>query len=254
MAFVGGIVVGRDSPRPLPDAAAAPDPALLEPPRVIVGGPDGEPADNALDEVTYPGRLGGAGPRDERLRGLPLYTAGVAPRQPTPTPAQAPPAAAAASDQPEAPDVAAPPSAAPLPAAASGQPASADDASPLPAAPLSAEIPDQPASADVSKPTPTTPLPAVAPDQPAPAEVAASAEAGDPYTVQVAALRAPAAARAFADRLLARGFPAYVVEPAPGAPVAIYRVRVGRYAERGAAEQVQRRLEREEQLSPWITR
>ena len=72
--------------------------------------------------------------------------------------------------------------------------------------------------------------------------------------MQVAALRAADAAEEFAGRLLAKGFPAYVVEPAPEGPVAMYRVRVGPYADRGEAERVRRRLEQEEQLAPWITR
>lgn len=84
-----------------------------------------------------------------------------------------------------------------------------------------------------------------------PANAMVSAEG---YTVQVTALRRPDAARQVAVRLLARGFPAYVVQPASDAPVAVYRVRVGRYADRGEAERVLQRLEREEQFKPWITR
>ena len=78
--------------------------------------------------------------------------------------------------------------------------------------------------------------------------------ASDPYTVQVAALRSAAAAEEFAGRLRAKGFPAYVVEPAPDGPAAMYRVRVGTYADHGEAERVRQRLEQEEQLTPWITR
>lgn len=78
--------------------------------------------------------------------------------------------------------------------------------------------------------------------------------ASDPYTVQVAALRSAVAAEEFAGRLRAKGFPAYVVEPAPDGPAAMYRVRVGKYADHGEAERVRQRLEQEEQLTPWITR
>ena len=77
---------------------------------------------------------------------------------------------------------------------------------------------------------------------------------GAGYTVQVTALRGPDAARQVAVRLLAKGFPAYVLQPASDAPVAMYRVRVGRYIDRGEAEQMLQRLEREEQFKPWITR
>ena len=77
---------------------------------------------------------------------------------------------------------------------------------------------------------------------------------GAGYTVQVTALRGPDGARQVAVRLLAKGFPAYVLQPASDAPVAMYRVRVGRYIDRGEAEQMLQRLEREEQFKPWITR
>ena len=74
------------------------------------------------------------------------------------------------------------------------------------------------------------------------------------YTVQVTALRRQDTARQVAIRLLAKGFPAYVLQPVSDAPVAVYRVRVGRYADRDEAQQVLQRLEREEQFKPWITR
>ena len=83
---------------------------------------------------------------------------------------------------------------------------------------------------------------------------AAAPAASNPYTVQVAALRSADAAERFAGRLLAKGFPAYVVEPAADGPVAMYRVRVGRYADHDEAERVRQRLVQEEQLNPWITR
>ena len=86
------------------------------------------------------------------------------------------------------------------------------------------------------------------------ATVVAPPPASDPYTVQVAALRSAAAAEEFAGRLRAKGFPAYVMEPAPGGPAGVYRVRVGKYADHGEAERVRQRLEQEEQLTPWITR
>ncbi len=76
----------------------------------------------------------------------------------------------------------------------------------------------------------------------------------DGFVVQVAALRGRAAAGAMAEQLVAKGYPAYVLEPSPNAPAQIYRVRVGKYPDRREAEQVKRRLEQEEQFTPWITR
>ena len=76
----------------------------------------------------------------------------------------------------------------------------------------------------------------------------------DGFVVQVAALRGRAAAGAMAEQLAAKGYPAYVLEPSPNAPAQVYRVQVGKYPDRREAEQVMRRLEQEEQFTPWVTR
>ena len=93
----------------------------------------------------------------------------------------------------------------------------------------------------------------VAPTSPAVAHVPEPPPAPSAFTVQVAALAEPAAAQEIVDGLTAHGFPAFVVGPAPGAPVALFRVRVGRYPDRRDAEDVQRRLASEHQFTPWIT-
>ena len=95
------------------------------------------------------------------------------------------------------------------------------------------------------------PAAAGAPDE---SVAAAAPDAVGPYTVQVTALQAAEAAEQVVGRLIAKGFPAYLHPPAPDAAVAMYRVRVGRYADRSRAEQVRRRLEQEEHFKPWITR
>jgi cell division septation protein DedD len=74
------------------------------------------------------------------------------------------------------------------------------------------------------------------------------------WMVQIAALRDRAAADAMVKRLSAKGYPTVVVEPAAGAPAASFRIRVGPYADRAEAERTARRLEREEQFRPFITR
>jgi cell division septation protein DedD len=103
---------------------------------------------------------------------------------------------------------------------------------------------DGPASERLLLPEPPQPAPA-----PARADTAAEVEG---LVVQVTALRDGAAARALAERLRGKGYPAFVLDPAPGAPAAVYRVRVGPYRERQEAEQVMHRLEREEQFKPII--
>jgi cell division septation protein DedD len=72
------------------------------------------------------------------------------------------------------------------------------------------------------------------------------------WVVQVQALKDHGAAAALAQRLVGKGYPAFVLSPVSGAP-SIYRVQVGRYNDRREAEQVARRLEKEEQFKPWIS-
>ena len=54
-------------------------------------------------------------------------------------------------------------------------------------------------------------------------------------------------------RLAGKGYPAYVVAPAKGAPP-VFRVRVGKYKDRREADTVAARLQKEEQFKPWIVR
>jgi cell division septation protein DedD len=97
--------------------------------------------------------------------------------------------------------------------------------------------------------------PQAASQKPAAASVGTSTEpTGSGYAVQVAALRAHGEADAIAKRLSTKGYPAYVMSPAAGAPAAVYRVRVGKFSSRREAEQVAARLEKEEQFKPWVIR
>ncbi len=54
-------------------------------------------------------------------------------------------------------------------------------------------------------------------------------------------------------RLAGKGYQAFVVNPVPGKPP-VYKVQVGRFAERGDAEKTAARLKSQEQYSPWVTR
>jgi cell division septation protein DedD len=110
----------------------------------------------------------------------------------------------------------------------------------------------QPAAPPASKP------PAVARSEAktasAPAVTSASGEpAGDGFAIQVAALAKREEAEAVVRRLANKGYSAYVIAPASGAP-AVYRVRVGKFKERREAESVSSRLQKEEQFKPWIVR
>ena len=61
-------------------------------------------------------------------------------------------------------------------------------------------------------------------------------------------------ARDLMQELQRVGFEAYLVEPAAGAPDALYRVRVGKYESRTSALQTVSRLETQLGLKMWITR
>ena len=84
--------------------------------------------------------------------------------------------------------------------------------------------------------------------------VPSGAAGAAPFVVQVTALRSGDDARTVAAGLVAKGYPAFVVDPTPGAPVALFRVHVGPYPDLAAAEPVRDRLETEEQFKPLLIR
>lgn len=116
--------------------------------------------------------------------------------------------------------------------------------------------PPTPGDAEAAKPAEKPKAPQPAPrTAPAPAPAASTAPvSGASWVVQVAALRDRAAAVSIVQRLTRKGYPAFIVEPSRGAPAPGFRVRVGPFQDRGQAEQASRRLEREDQFKPFITR
>jgi cell division septation protein DedD len=74
------------------------------------------------------------------------------------------------------------------------------------------------------------------------------------WVVQLVALRDRGAASSIVQRLSGKGYPAFIVNPAPSTPNQVFKVQVGRYDDRGEAEQIARRLEKEEKFNPWISR
>jgi DedD protein len=107
-----------------------------------------------------------------------------------------------------------------------------------------------PAQAD-SKPAPAAPP--AAPAKTAAVPAGPSEPTGPGVAVQVSAFRVRQEADALANRLIGKGYTAYVVPPAPGAPP-LFRVRVGKFKERLEADKVAARLKKEEQFDPWIVR
>jgi cell division septation protein DedD len=70
--------------------------------------------------------------------------------------------------------------------------------------------------------------------------------------VQVAAVRGRSEADAMARRLASKGYPSFVT--AVDGAANMFRVRIGKYADRHQAEAIKARLEKEDQFKPFITR
>lgn len=117
-----------------------------------------------------------------------------------------------------------------------------------PAPPVQEPLPAQRARPAAAKPSPP----------PSPPTAAALATSGDPsgpgYAVQVAAPANREEAAKLAKQLIAKGYPAFVMDPVKGAPRQLYRVRVGKYRTRKEAEEISARLKAAEQFDPWIAR
>jgi DedD protein len=169
--------------------------------------------------------------------------------------AATPPPAAATPSQPAAaggPPAAEPPAPAPEPEdELSYAKRLQSDPSGSPAEKLKA--PSLAAQASVPKVTPSRAEPAAA-KPPAKAEPPAVPQStGRPggWIVQITALQDRGACATIAQRLASKGYPAFVLDPAPGSPK-IYRVQVGGYPDRDKAEQAARRLATEEQFKTYV--
>ena len=122
------------------------------------------------------------------------------------------------------------------------------EAAPAQAAPPPAEVEKPKAQVEPQKAATVTPPPT---PQPRPLR---AGSARNSWVVQIVALRDRQTANSIVSRLTGKGYPAFLVDPAAGAPAPVFKVQVGRYADRDEAEQVRRRLEKEEQFKPWISR
>jgi len=167
----------------------------------------------AVDELSYFNRLDKAGSTTEELK-------------------PAAPPAAAARTAPEPPP--------PAPAKEQKKPDDKAEA----AASVAAKDAAREAPKEASKDAPKD----------APKDAAASSEpAGSGFALQITALREKAEADTIARRLAAKGYTAYVMNPAKGSP-SVYRVRIGKFKTRREAEAIATRLKNEEQFTPWVTR
>ena len=106
-----------------------------------------------------------------------------------------------------------------------------------------------------TKPAPTAAAKAVPPAAapPPPKQNATAPSTGQPgaWVVQLVALKDRSEAAVVAKRLSSKGYPAFVLDPAAGAP-AIYRVQVGGYADRDHADQAARQIAKEENMQGYV--
>jgi cell division septation protein DedD len=113
----------------------------------------------------------------------------------------------------------------------------------------------QPKAAATAPPAPETERPAPPEkNEPRAVDTATTGEpSGQGFAVQIAAVNARSEADAMAKRLTSKGYSAYVLAPASGTP-SVFRVRVGKFGTKREAETVAAKLQKEEQLKPWVTR
>ncbi len=170
-------------------------------------------------------------------------------------------------------DIAADPGAAQPPATQTSTPSATEPPAPPDELTYAERLQKDTPAQETLKPAPAAPpVPAPRPERVAPQPVkntvvrtppaanAANAAAGvsDPsgpgFAVQVMIFDTRREADSLASRLVAKGYPAFVMDPVKGAPRGIYRVRVGKYKNRKDAEAISSRLETVEQFKPWIAR
>jgi cell division septation protein DedD len=89
------------------------------------------------------------------------------------------------------------------------------------------------------------------PTPPAPGPTTATP--GDGYAVQVAAVNGRTDADAIARRFSSKGYTAYVEQPPHGTGT-VFRVRIGTFRTKREAETIAAKLQKEEQIKPWVTR
>ena len=115
---------------------------------------------------------------------------------------------------------------------------------------------DQNAAAPPPAPVADPQPPVATPKQP---EAAASPEPGlkvptsgrpGAWVIQVSALRSREAAAEWVQKLITKGYPAFLDDSAPG----VFRVRIGRFKDRNEAERFSRRLLKEESTKSVISR
>lgn len=121
------------------------------------------------------------------------------------------------------------------------------------------KLPDEPPLKQQADPPQATPPPPPAPvtekpvEEPKPETTVPTAGRPGQWIIQIAAVKNRASATQIVQRLIDKGHPAYLQNPAPRARAPLYRVRVGGFRDRREAENLALRLQKEEQFSPVVT-
>jgi cell division septation protein DedD len=142
---------------------------------------------------------------------------------------------------------------APATTVAAGTPAAAAPVATPPAAKPRTETVAQKPDATPSAPKSTPPPPVAKTNAATPPPLPATAVPHEGFAVQVAAVRERDEADRIVAKLVNQGYSGYLIR-GQGAAAAFYRVRVGAFKDRQAAEEVAVRLERAEGVKPWIVR
>jgi len=116
---------------------------------------------------------------------------------------------------------------------------------------------EKPAPKPISEPVAAAPAASAALKDATPAASpspkSAAATPSDGYAVHVAAVNARNDADAIAKRFNSKGYSAYVEVP-PNGTGTVFRVRIGTFKTKREAETIAAKLQKEEQIKPWVTR
>jgi cell division septation protein DedD len=247
--FLCGVLVGRGVRAERTVAQAA---ALNEAPDILPSEPAASPS--AIQAGADPRTAAPPAPVDEKSTAgediRPDSAKAAEPSEPVSAPAPAPsaPKSEKASSKP---------------AEKSEKSAKADKASDKPAAEKSTDkAPEKTVEKSAPKPIAkpiAEPIAAVS-SVPKGTTPAASATSGsvaatpsDGYAVQVAAVNARNDADVIAKRFSSKGYSAYVEVP-PNGTGTVFRVRIGTFKTKREAETIAAKLQKEEQIKPWVTR
>jgi cell division protein FtsN len=261
LIFLFGVLVGRGArtgrTTEMASGEVAPDPGLSAPVENIAAAPTEAPVPSAEpsgakapEELSYAERLLHDAPAQEHLK-----APGATPPSREPSSKPAPAAQTSATQKPEAPPPAQTPAAQP-PAvqAANTQKPAGQTATPQKPSAQAPVVPEPVAAA--ARPAPPTPPPSKAVESAAPPATGQPTDPSGPgFAVQVAAYRDRRESDTLAKQLIAKGYPAFVMDPVKGAPTALFRVRVGKYKTLKDAQTVMAQLQTAEQFNTaWIAR